>query len=104
MTGMISGSSIANVVVGSNNFLYYEQGNPQAVVAPDVYVVVGAPAHLHDTYLLWNEPKGRHGDPRLESHAHIGIAPVLQQHRHVDIAVAVAASFAVAAEQRHGTG
>ena len=43
----------------SNNFLYYEQGNPRAVVAPDVYVVVGAPVrHLRDTYLLWNEPKG----------------------------------------------
>ena len=47
-----------NVYVGSNNFLYYERGNPGAVVAPDVYVVVGAPAHLRDTYLLWNEPKG----------------------------------------------
>ena len=47
-----------DVYVGSNNFLYYEQGNPRAVVAPDVYVVVGAPAHLRDTYLLWNERKG----------------------------------------------
>ena len=42
----------------SNSFLYYERGNPRAVVAPDVYVVVGAPAYLRDTYLLWNEPKG----------------------------------------------
>ena len=48
----------ADVYVGSNNFLYYERGNPGAVVAPDVYVVVGAPAYLRDTYLLWNEPKG----------------------------------------------
>ena len=48
----------ADVYVGSNNFLYYEQGNPRAAVSPDVYVVVGAPAHLRDTYLLWNEPKG----------------------------------------------
>ena len=48
----------ANVHVGSNSFLYYEQGNPRAVVAPDVYVVVGARAYLRDTYLLWNEPKG----------------------------------------------
>ena len=47
-----------DVHVGSNNFLYYERGNPRAVVAPDVYVVVGAPAGLRDTYLLWNEPKG----------------------------------------------
>ena len=44
--------------VGSNNFLYYEQGNPRAVVAPDVYVVLGAPATPpRDTYMLWNEPK-----------------------------------------------
>ena len=48
-----------DVYVGSNNFLYYEQGDPQAVVAPDVYVVVGAPATPpRDTYMLWNEPKG----------------------------------------------
>ena len=47
-----------DVYVGSNNFLYYERGNPRAVVAPDVYVVVGASAGLRDTYLLWNEPKG----------------------------------------------
>ena len=45
--------------VGSNNFLYYERGNPRAVVAPDVYVVLGAPASPpRDTYMLWNEPKG----------------------------------------------
>ena len=47
-----------DVYVGSNNFLYYERGNPRAVVSPDIYVVMGAPAGLRDTYLLWNEPKG----------------------------------------------
>ena len=47
-----------DVYVSANSFLYYERGNPRAVVAPDVYVVVGAPAYLRDTYLLWNEPKG----------------------------------------------
>ena len=48
-----------DVYVGSNNFLHYERGNPRAVVAPDVYVVVGAPASPpRDTYMLWNEPKG----------------------------------------------
>lgn len=46
-----------DVYVSSNSFLYYERGNPRAVVAPDVYVVFGAPAHLRDSYLLWNEPK-----------------------------------------------
>ena len=47
-----------DVYVGSNNFLYYERGDRRAVVAPDVYVVLGAPAGLRDTYMLWNEPKG----------------------------------------------
>ena len=47
----------ANVYVSTNSFLYYERGNPRAVVAPDVYVVIGAPGHLRDSYLLWNEPK-----------------------------------------------
>ena len=47
-----------DVYVSANSFVYYEQGNPRAVVAPDVYVVLGAPGHLRDSYLLWNEPKG----------------------------------------------
>ena len=51
-------SGRTDVHVGMNSFLYYERGNPRAVVAPDVYVVVGAPEYLRDTYLLWNEPKG----------------------------------------------
>ncbi|MCY4452618.1 MAG: Uma2 family endonuclease [Immundisolibacterales bacterium] len=46
-----------DVYVSTNSFLYYERGNPRAVVAPDVYVVLGAPGHLRDSYLLWNEPK-----------------------------------------------
>ena len=41
-----------DVYVGMNNFLYYERGNPRAVVAPDVYVVTGAPVRLRDTYML----------------------------------------------------
>ena len=44
--------------VSANSFLYYEQGNPRAVVAPDVFVVRGIPNHLRDSYLLWKEPKG----------------------------------------------
>ena len=43
--------------VAANLFVYYERGNPRAVVAPDVFVVLGAPAHRRDSYLLWNEPK-----------------------------------------------
>ena len=47
-----------DVYVGANMFLYYEENNPRAAVAPDVFVVVGAPKRVRDTYLLWNEPKG----------------------------------------------
>ena len=51
-------SAREDVYVSANSFLYYEQGNPRAVVAPDVFVVRGAPNHLRDSYLLWKEPKG----------------------------------------------
>ncbi len=37
--------------------LYFEQGNPKAVVAPDVFVVVGAPKRRRRSYRLWREPK-----------------------------------------------
>ena len=47
-----------DVYVGANMFLYYEENNPRTVVAPDVFVVVGAPKRVRDSYLLWNEPKG----------------------------------------------
>ena len=47
-----------DVYVSANSFLYYERGNPRAVVAPDVFVVRGVPSHLRDSYLLWKEPKG----------------------------------------------
>ena len=50
-----------NVYVGGDMFVYYEEGNPRAVVAPDVFVVIGAPKraeHPRDTYKLWEEPKG----------------------------------------------
>ena len=46
------------VYVAGNMFVYYEEGNPRAVVAPDVFVVFGAPVHSRDSYLLWKEPKG----------------------------------------------
>ena len=58
LKGWLKRRGRTDVYVASNNFLYFERGNPRAVVSPDVYVVVGVPAHLRDTYLLWNEPKG----------------------------------------------
>ncbi|HOW76203.1 MAG TPA: Uma2 family endonuclease [Candidatus Competibacteraceae bacterium] len=47
-----------DVYVSGNMFVYYEQGNPKAVVAPDVFVVIGAPRHDRASYKLWEEPKG----------------------------------------------
>jgi Uma2 family endonuclease len=46
-----------DVYVSGNLFIYYEEGNPEAVVAPDVFVVFGAPKRDRSTYLLWHEPK-----------------------------------------------
>jgi Uma2 family endonuclease len=45
------------VYVSGNLFIYYEEGNPEAIVAPDVFVVFGAPTHRRSSYILWNEPK-----------------------------------------------
>ena len=38
--------------------MYYQEGNPRAVVAPDVFVVLGADNADRSTYRLWEEPKG----------------------------------------------
>jgi Uma2 family endonuclease len=45
----------ADVYVASDNFVYYEEGNPSAVISPDVYVVFGVPGRLRRTYRLWDE-------------------------------------------------
>ena len=45
-----------DVYVSGNLFIYYEEGNPQAVVAPDVFVVFGASKQDRMTYRLWEEP------------------------------------------------
>ena len=50
-----------DVYVGADMFLYHEEGNPAAVVAPDVFVVMGAPKRAENprlSYKLWEEPKG----------------------------------------------
>src|SRR5207244_791296 len=41
--------------VAGNMFLYYEEGNPTACVAPDVFVVQGVDKHERRTYRLWEE-------------------------------------------------
>lgn len=47
-----------NVYVAGNLFLYYEEGNPARSVAPNIFVVIGAPKHDRLSYLLWKEPQG----------------------------------------------
>jgi Uma2 family endonuclease len=47
-----------DVYVAGNMFVYYEEGNSKAVVAPDVFVVIGAPKRDRFSYMLWKEPKG----------------------------------------------
>ena len=46
-----------DVYVSGDLLIYYEEGNPGARVAPDVFVVFGAPKHKRMTYKLWEEPK-----------------------------------------------
>jgi Uma2 family endonuclease len=43
------------VYVTGNLFFYYVQGNPRAVVAPDVFLVKGVPKEQRRTYKLWEE-------------------------------------------------
>jgi hypothetical protein len=41
--------------VAGNMLLYYEEGNPSACVAPDVFVVQGVAKGQRRTYRLWDE-------------------------------------------------
>ena len=47
----------SQVYVAGDMFVYFKEGAPRAVVAPDVFVVVGAPKHMRMSYKLWEEPK-----------------------------------------------
>lgn len=44
-----------DVYVSGNLFIYYQQGNPKAVVAPDVFVVFGVAKRDRFSYKLWKE-------------------------------------------------
>jgi Uma2 family endonuclease len=60
MTDMIEGlehhfEHMPDVWVGGNLFLYYERGNPRAVVAPDVLLVHGVSKWDRRIYKLWEE-------------------------------------------------
>jgi len=45
----------SDVYVSANSFVYYEERNNQAVVAPDVYVVFGVAKRQRDNYKVWKE-------------------------------------------------
>ncbi|HEX4962974.1 MAG TPA: Uma2 family endonuclease [Thermoanaerobaculia bacterium] len=46
---------VSDVYVGGNLFLYYRQGDPRSVVAPDVFLVRGVPSGTRRTFKLWEE-------------------------------------------------
>ncbi|MBE9187074.1 Uma2 family endonuclease [Microcoleus sp. LEGE 07076] len=46
---------ISDVYVSANSFVYYEEGNKSAVVAPDIYVVFGVRKRQRDNYKIWKE-------------------------------------------------
>ncbi|MCU0545620.1 MAG: Uma2 family endonuclease [Oscillatoriaceae cyanobacterium Prado104] len=45
----------SDVYVSTNSFIYYEEKNNKAVVAPDVYVVFGVSNQERKNYKLWRE-------------------------------------------------
>jgi Uma2 family endonuclease len=48
-------SADPEVYVSGNLFIYFEQGNPKAVVAPDVFVVFGVGNQQRRVYKTWEE-------------------------------------------------
>ena len=46
-----------NVYVAGNLFVYYQEGDPTQVVAPDVFVVKGVPKRVRRLYQVWKEEK-----------------------------------------------
>jgi Uma2 family endonuclease len=44
-----------NVYVSGNLFVYYQEGNPQAVIAPDVFVIFGVSHRKRRSYKAWQE-------------------------------------------------
>ena len=80
-----------DVYVAGNLLIYYEEGS-LARVAPDVFVVLGAPRRKRSSYLLWEEPKapdfvleitsrGTHGEdqgPKRDLYRRLGVTEYWQ--------------------------
>jgi len=47
--------SCPDVYVSGNLFIYYEQGNTKAIIAPDVFVVLGVENKQRICYKTWEE-------------------------------------------------
>ena len=47
----------SDVYVSGDLIIYHEEGNLQASVVPDVFVVFGAESRMRRVYKLWEEPK-----------------------------------------------
>ena len=76
-----------DVYVSGNLLIYYQEGNFDASVAPDVFVVFGVPNHIRPTYKAWEEGKSpdfvmeitsrhtRHNDqgPKRELYESLGV-------------------------------
>ena len=81
-----------DVFVAAVLLLYYQEGNPAARVAPDVFVVLGAENRPRHTYQLWKEPKGpdfvleitsastrdRDQGPKRETYRQLGVREYFQ--------------------------
>ena len=81
-----------DVFVAAVLLLYYQEGNPAARVAPDVFVVLGAANRPRHTYQLWKEPKGpdfvleitsastrdRDQGPKRETYRQLGVREYFQ--------------------------
>ena len=44
-----------NIYVSGNLFIYYEEGNPKAVLSPDVFVIFGVSHRKRRSYKAWQE-------------------------------------------------
>jgi Uma2 family endonuclease len=44
-----------HIYVSGNLFIYYEKGNPKAVIAPDVFVIFGVTKKARGSYKVWEE-------------------------------------------------
>lgn len=57
-----------DVYVGGDMLMYYREGDPSAVVSPDVFVALGAPKEpLRDTWKLWEGAQLRLFDPAQDA-------------------------------------